>query len=310
MKVKFLIAIAFPIAALLAASTSCSEKSSEGSADASSLTYNPSVDGEGSLRDSLDLARSQNEALTSLMGEVTGGMDDILGVERLVTAQELGSSSTTREDIQNRINSLKSLLEQRTARLNEIEKALNAADDEKAYDEAAKTKMLLTIGRLREQIRVQQETIDDLNRRLNAAQQHITTLNNQVDSLKSENKVEKQQKEVAQHEVERVTQQVNELQECYYVVGSKKELKSHKILETGFLRKTKILENDFSRSYFTVADKRTLNEIALHSHKAKVLTKHDKNSYTIIDVGGQKVLRIINPAAFWEMGNYLVVQVD
>lgn len=304
-------AIALALLFALSIAPSCSSNKEGQESSGGSLVYNPSTDGEGALRDSLDMAKSQNEALSSLMDEVTGGMDDILGVERMVTAQELGNAgATTREEVQNKINSLKELLDKRTERLNEIEKALANAEAQKALDDAAKARMLLTIGRLREQIRVQQDTIDELNRRLNAAQQHINTLNERVDSLKFENRIERREKEIAQREADHATQQVNELQECYYVIGSKKELKAHKILETGFLRKTKILENDFSRSYFTVADKRTLNDISLHSKKAKVLTKHPKNSYYISDSAGEKVLRIVNPDSFWEFSNYLVVQVD
>ena len=67
---------------------------------------------------------------------------------------------------------------------------------------------------------------------------------------------------------------------------------------------------DFSRNHFTQADKRTLNEIPLHSRKAKVWSKHPKESYEIVDNNGQKVLRILNATKFWELSNYLVIQVD
>ena len=101
----------------------------------------------------------------------------------------------------------------------------------------------------------------------------------------------------------------NQLNECYYVVGSKKELKQHKIIETGFLRHTKVMEGDFATNYFTKADKRTLSVIPLHNSKAQVLSKHPAGSYTITDEGGQKVLKILNPTRFWELSNYLVVKV-
>lgn len=90
----------------------------------------------------------------------------------------------------------------------------------------------------------------------------------------------------------------------------KKELKDNEIIETGFLRKTKIMEGDFDRNFFTTADKRTLTTIPLHSDKAKVLTNQPESSYVIEDVDGQKVLRITNPASFWSLSNYLVVQIN
>ena len=95
-----------------------------------------------------------------------------------------------------------------------------------------------------------------------------------------------------------------------YTDKAKKELKQQKIIETGFLRKTKVMEGDYTKSYFTKADKRTLNSIALHSKKAQVMSKHPADSYAIEDAGGQKVLHILNPNKFWELSNYLVVKID
>ena len=94
------------------------------------------------------------------------------------------------------------------------------------------------------------------------------------------------------------------------MVGTKKELKQQKIIETGFLRKTKVMEGDYTKSYFTKADKRTLNTIALHSKKAQVMSKHPAGSYSIEEAGGQKVLHILDPNKFWELSNYLVVKID
>ena len=103
---------------------------------------------------------------------------------------------------------------------------------------------------------------------------------------------------------------MNNLNTCYYVIGSNKELKANKIIESGFLRKTKILQGDFEMSYFTKADRRTLNEIPLHSKKAQLMTNHPKDSYEIVDNDGVKTLHILNANRFWEKSNFLVVKID
>ena len=82
------------------------------------------------------------------------------------------------------------------------------------------------------------------------------------------------------------------------------------MIESGFLRKTKIMEGDYEKSSFTQADKRQLTSLNLHSKKAKVLSKHPEGSYQIIDNGNTKSLRITNAAAFWELSNYLIIQVN
>ena len=128
-----------------------------------------------------------------------------------------------------------------------------------------------------------------------------------MDSLNTVNTAVNEEKVRAQEESTRLA---NELNTCYYVIGSKKELKANKIIETGFLRKTKIMERDYEMSYFTKADKRTLSVIPLHSKKAEVMSKHPAGSYEIVDNGGSKTLRIINSTKFWELSNYLIVKID
>ena len=168
--------------------------------------------------------------------------------------------------------------------------------------------MKKTIANLKSQIEEQQNTIANLTSQLAAAHIEIKNLNTRVDSLNTVNTTVSREKKQAQEESVRLN---NELNVCYYVVGSKKELKKNKIIQTGFLRKTKIMEGDFERSYFTKADKRTLSLIALHSKKAEVLSKHPAGSYQIVeDANGLKSLKITDSSRFWELSNFLIVKVD
>ena len=103
----------------------------------------------------------------------------------------------------------------------------------------------------------------------------------------------------------------DELNTCYYAIGSKKELQDNNIIKTGFLRKTKIMQGDYEMSYFTAVDKRNLTQLPLHSKKAKVMTNQPADSYRIQDGnGGMKVLVITNPTKFWNASNFLVIQID
>lgn len=102
----------------------------------------------------------------------------------------------------------------------------------------------------------------------------------------------------------------DELYTCYYAIGTKDELKENRIIQTGFLRRTKLMEGDFDQAFFTRADKRNLPSIDLNSTKARVLTNQPEDSYTIVDANGHKVLQITNPGKFWSLSNYLVIQTD
>ena len=105
-------------------------------------------------------------------------------------------------------------------------------------------------------------------------------------------------------------QQSNSPYVCFYVVGTKKQLKQQKVSDKALLRKNKLEKGDDAMNFFTKVDKRTLNKIALHSKKAKVMSKHPSGSYSIEDAEGQKVLHILDPNKFWNLSNYLVVEIE
>ena len=256
------------------------------------------------LNDSLATVRAEKDSLAVLMTEVSDGMNEIMDMQQLISAANLDIETRDRKaEIRNNIEAIKRAIDLRQKRLLQLEDRLRQSV---TYTDEMKH----SIESLKKQLTKQQGIIDDLTAKLAAANVTITNLNTRVDSLKTENKVVTQEKIRAQEESTRLTAEVNNLNECFYVVGTKKELKQQKIIETGFLRKTKVMEGDYTKSYFTKADKRTLNTIALHSKKAQVMSKHPAGSYSIEEAGGQKVLHILDPNKFWELSNYLVVKID
>ena len=90
------------------------------------------------------------------------------------------------------------------------------------------------------------------------------------------------------------------------VFGTKKELKEQKILQSGDVLKS----GSFNKDYFTKIDIRQTKEIKLYSKSAKVLTTHPSSSYSLVkDSKEQFVLKISDPAQFWSVSKYLVIQV-
>lgn len=288
------------------------------SSSASINNENASLNDENTmLRDSLNMAREYMNSLSSLVNEVNDGLSEIKEMEQIVSAPTFGDETAARkEQLRNDILLIKNSVQNRLNRLAELEAKLTRAEATVKYNEQDKQSMLQTIVNLKQQLTDQQRMIENLTAQIDVANTKIKSLNHKVDSLNVVNTNVKNENERAHQETQKAKEEVtkisNEMNECFYAIGSKKELKNHKIIETGFLRKTKVMQSsNIMQSYFTKADKRTLNEINLHSKKAKVLTTHDKQSYSIDDVGdGMKVLRIHDPNRFWQYTNYLVVQVD
>ena len=251
-------------------------------------------------RDSLITALAEKDSLMSLFSEVTDGLNQIKQMENLLNSTNLTSETPNKKSqIISDMALIQQALNDRRARIEELESRISKSN---RYTEEMKK----SIESLKHQLLIQEETINSLKEQLAAANIRIEELSTNVENLIAENEQVSAEKKAAQEENTRIT---NELNTCYYVVGSKKELKEHKIIEGGFLKKTKVMESDYSLSYFTQADKRTLTEIPLHSNKAKLLSKHPSGSYEITDNGSSKVLVILNATKFWELTNFLIIQV-
>lgn len=273
-----------------------------------SACHNKSENAESQVQapttaDSLRVALADQDSLLSLMNEVADGMAQIKQMENILSSSNdlTAESSDRRQQIRNDMQVIQQTLQMRRDRLAELEKKIQNSSSNNAT-------LQKSIATLKQQIADQESTIGQLRDELEKAHIHIEQLTANVDSLNTEVASVTAAKDQAEQTATTLT---NELNTCYYAIGSKQELKDHKLIQTGFLRKTKIMPEDFEMNYFTTGDKRTLNSIDLHSRKAKVLTNQPADSYTITDApNGNKVLKIQNPARFWSVSNYLVIQVD
>lgn len=252
-------------------------------------------------REELEAAVADRDSLLSLVNEISTGMDQIKQLENILSTDGIGSDgSDQRAKIVSDMIAIQKTLQQRREQLSELEAKLNKSN-------LTNSQLRQTIEKLKAQIEEQTEEILDLRSKLSVANDMIDNLHYTVDSLNSTVDTVLSQRDAA---LDRGDELETELNTCYYVAASSKELKEHKIMEGGFLRKTKIMEGDFDRNFFTRADKRDLKTINLYSKKAKVLTNQPAGSYEIIDNNGQKILRILKPSAFWSLSNYLVVEID
>lgn len=247
----------------------------------------------------LETAVADRDSLLSLMSDITNGMYNIKQIESILSVNTSETPSQRSQMIAD-LNAIQQTLADRRARLEELEKKLASSNTNTAQ-------MTKTIATLREQIDRQTTQIRDLQAQLGQANTRIGELDQQVDSLNTTVADVTTQRDAAQQQA---VERENELNTCYYVVANNKLLKEHKIVESGFLRKTKIMRGDFDQNFFVTADKRSLKTIDTRAKKAEVMTGQPKDSYTITDSPRGKVIVITNPEAFWRLTNYLVVKTD
>ncbi len=284
--------ITLALTALLIASSSCSNKKEEELRQQQALNE--------ATAEELRSAVADRDQLLGLVNEISSGMDQIKQLENILAVNAANETPGQRDQILADIAAIQQTLVQRRERLAELEKKLNSSN-------LSNSNLKKTISQLQNQIDSQTREIESLRSNLDEAKAHIENLNTQVDSLSTTVNTVVAERDSTDNAN---TELANELNTCYYAIGNKNELKDNKIIETGFLRKTKIMEGDFDRNFFTRADKRTLTQIDLNSTKAEVLTNQPAGSYSIDDLNGHKVLRITNPALFWSLSNYLVIKID
>lgn len=103
-----------------------------------------------------------------------------------------------------------------------------------------------------------------------------------------------------------IMEQEQEINNVWYAIGTKSELKEQNILDSGEVMR----EKDINFGYFTRADKRELTTINTHAKRAKLLTNHPDGTYTLErNAEKQYILTITAPDDFWSASRYLVIQV-
>lgn len=255
------------------------------------------------VADSLRQALADQDSLLVLINEITDGMESLKQMEHILSSTAtVGDLTSRRQQLRNDMAAIQQSIVNNRNRLAELESRLNKSNNNNANLRRA-------IVALKQQIAGQVTTIESLRSQLVEANIEIEQLNLNRDSLMAEIATTTEQRDEM---IQQNYDLTNEINLCYYVVGSKSELKEHKIIETGFLRKTKVLPTDFEHEYFTAADKRNLSYIPLHSTKAEVMSNHPVDSYRIDsnNTNNQKTLVITNPQRFWSTSNYLVIKID
>lgn len=246
-------------------------------------------------------ANSFNDSLMLLMGDIYTGLDSINQQEGLLYNIGQGDNVDRRQEVRQNLANIKARLNANRALLDKMEAQLKNSNNQNSV-------LAKTIAQLKAHIEQQDQKIAQLENDLSSARGQIEQLNTQVAETQEQVKAETAAKEQAQQETVAAENAANTV---YYAIGTNKELKKNGLLEKKFLGATKVLQGDFNSSYFTKGDRRNITSIPTQSKKLKVWSNNPKNSYEITEnAQGYKVLKITDPAAFWSLSPYLILQVD
>lgn len=249
----------------------------------------------------LELTR-RNAELDEMMGtfnDISEGFRQINEAENRVDLQRgaVGEGSrSAREQMASDIEFIRKQMEENREQIAKLQEMLRKSKNNSAQLKKA-------IETLNKELESKAQRIEELQAELAAKNIRIQELDMAVEGLSADKAALTAENEA---KARTVAQQEKDLNTAWFVFGTKKELKEQNILKSGDVLK----EKDFNKDYFTQIDIRTTKEVKLYSKSAKLLTSHPAGSYALEkDAKGEYVLTITNPAAFWGVSKYLVIQV-
>ncbi|WP_029906111.1 hypothetical protein [Prevotella sp. 10(H)] len=258
-------------------------------------------------RDSLMQVSSQGNAelteMNSLINDVEENFRQIREAEKYLALQ-----SKTKGEMS---NDVKTRVKDNFEMINEILKK-NKADIDKLNDRLKNNSgqmsgLKSTIERLNNELTERATTISELQKSLATRDAQIASLETDVKALTDN--VDNLAAQTAE-QASKIKEQDKELNTAYYMFGTSKELKEAKVVTGGFLASNKILNEGIEKSKFIKIDIRDTQNIPVYDKKAKILSDHPKDSYTLEkDASGKMVVKISDFKRFWSLTKFLVVEV-
>ena len=240
----------------------------------------------------------------STLNEVQQNIEKIKSAQNVLSVKPL--SENTPEDVRNKVT-------EDMAYINEMILA-NKQELEDLRTKLKRSSFKLddvekTLAQLTKQLNEESAKVARLQTTIMKKDSVITKLGTAVDSLGKNVEELASQNEEKQGVIKEQDQAINS---AWYAIGSRKELRDNKIVTSdGIFSAQKVLQADFNKNYFVKVDARNTRSIPLYStSKARILTNHSKTSYTLEKENENYVLVITNPAEFWSVSKYLVVEVD
>lgn len=262
--------------------------------------YNTRID---SLQSVINERTSQYDELTSYLDLVASGLDSINSMENIIYLgkDEVTGKKLTRKEIRQRIDDLKELVIRQRTRIEELSDSLSFITDKKV------AALQTIIANLNAQLEEKENTILQLRGELTNSKQMISGLQANVSKLNQEKGALEEHVSMQEAALEKQDEIINE---GYYIVGTRKELKAAGVISTNLLQKSKVNLETADLSKLQKIDIRTFsNEMKINAKKAVILSHMPEASYSMVQENGQVILYIKDAALFWSLSKILVIQI-
>ena len=197
-------------------------------------------------RDSLEQIISQkdneiNDMMTTL-SDIEEGFREITEAQSRVTLAKQGEGTNTMQRIKENFQFIQSQMQQNKELINKLKQQVRESSVKGGQLKKIIDNLTQQLETKDHQLQALREELDRKDIHIAELDEKVASLNTNVTSLKEDN----EKKE------ETITSQDKALHTAWFVFGTKDELKEQRILsKDGLFSKTKLLEKDFNKDYFT-----------------------------------------------------------
>lgn len=234
------------------------------------------------------LQEQEVEQMTAMLQSVALSLDSIQAQELVLTQFD---ESTPKDTMLLQLRTLREMLDRKKAEID-----LMTADS--VSNKGAIANLNRVLDYLSLQLEEKSANIAQFEEDVKTREAKIAELRDRVDVLTVESGNLKAKN----------NEQEKRLNEVFYIVGTKNELKDLGLLSGSALSKKRANYSNINNSEFHRVDARSFNTLVIDSKSPKLLTEKPASSYTLTKNGdGTTTLKITNAKEFWESSPYLII---
>jgi hypothetical protein len=257
------------------------------------------------------------EQRDSLVNEMTGTFEQIEENLTFVRNKRDQMVLKPQEGLENQkellvadIKLMNEMLEESSKKIEELDKKLkNSGLEIKSFRNK--------IAQLTKSIEEQDNNMQQLRAEIEQRDYKISEMGTQLATLQTDIAVKEDsllsKSQLIADKSQIIVEKENEINKAFVAVGTHDQLIENGVLskEGGFLGigKNLVIRDDLNQNYFTKLDIRNTNQFPLNSKKAKLISEHPANSYTLVEENDKiAYLEIENPDEFWKLTKYVIVE--
>jgi len=236
--------------------------------------------------------------------EIESNMTFIKEKRSQIASMQTEGGKNKKQLIAEDVKLMNTMLEESSKKIAELEAKLKKSGmNVKAYEKR--------IQELTATIESQNAEIAQLKKEIEGKNANIAELGTKVQNL---NTNIQQQADTINYKQKVIVDKTNKLNTAYFALGNFKKLKEEGIVSREGavlgLGGGKEVQGNFDPKYFTSVDIRQTKTIPLNVKKAVVISEHPTSSYKLVEENGQiAYLQIEDPAEFWRISKYAVIEV-